>query len=167
MSYRKIELQELSINPFEKIGKEWLLITAGDREKYNTMTASWGGVGVLWNKNVATIYIRPQRYTKEFVDQKDTFTLTFFDDSYRDALTFCGRNSGRDHDKAAETGLTPCFDYAAPTFAEGRLVFVCKKLYAQELSPNCFLEHGIAKNYPDHDYHTMYIGEIIEAYVKD
>ncbi len=167
MSYRKIDLKELSFNPFERIGKDWLLITAGDSSRYNTMTASWGGVGVLWNKNVATVYIRPQRYTKEFVDQSDTFSLTFFNETHREALTFCGKYSGRDYDKAKETGLTPDFDYAAPTFQEGNLVLICKKLYAQELSPNCFLDDSISKNYPNKDYHTMYIGEILEAYIQE
>lgn len=166
MSYRKLELKDLTFNPFERIGKDWLLITAGDDAKYNTMTASWGGVGVLWNKNVATIYIRPQRYTKEFVDQNDTFSLTFFDETHREALAFCGKYSGRDYDKAKETGLTPSFDYAAPTFREGNLVLICKKIYAQELTPACFLDDSISKNYPNKDYHTMYIGEILEAYVK-
>lgn len=166
MTYETIETKDLILNPFEKIGKEWLLITAGTEKKYNTMTASWGGVGVLWNKNVATIYIRPQRYTKEFVDAADTFSLTFFDEAYRKALAFCGKYSGRDVDKVKETGLTPDFSYAAPTFQEGSLVLICKKLYAQELSPACFLDSSIEQNYPGKDYHTMYIGEIIEAYRK-
>lgn len=167
MSYQKIDIKELSCNPFEKIGKEWLLITAGDKGHYNTMTASWGGVGVIWNKNVATVYIRPQRYTKEFVDANDTFSLTLFGEGYRDALTVCGRKSGRDCDKVSEAGLTPNFDYAAPTFAEGELVLICKKLYAQELTPESFLDPDIEKNYPNRDYHTMYIGEILEAYIKE
>ena len=167
MSYRKIELQDLNLNPFTRIGKDWLLITAGTKEHYNTMTASWGGVGVLWNKNVATIYIRPQRYTKEFVDANDTFSLTFFDETYKKALSFCGSKSGRDYDKAKETGLTPDFSYAAPTFAEGNLVFICKKIHSQEIDPACFLDADIEKNYPQKDYHTMYIGEILEAYIKE
>ncbi len=167
MGYRKIELKDLSFHPFEQIGKEWMLITAGNKEKFNTMTASWGGVGVLWNKNVATIYIRPQRYTKEFIDAGDTFSLTFFGKECRDALTLCGRKSGRDCDKVKEAGLTPNFDFASPTFEEGKLIFICKKLYAQELTPNSFLDNEIEKNYPNKDYHTMYIGEILEVYQKD
>lgn len=167
MEYRKTELKDLSFRPFEQIGKEWMLITAGDQKKFNTMTASWGGVGVLWNKNVATVYIRPQRYTKEFIDAGDTFSLTFFGEGYREALTLCGRKSGRDCNKVEEAGLTPVFDYAAPTFQEGKLVFICKKLYAQEMTPDCFLFDEIENNYPNKDYHTMYIGEILEVYQKD
>ena len=167
MGYQKIDIKELTFQPFERIGTDWLLITAGNQEKFNMMTASWGGVGVLWNKNVATIYIRPQRFTKEFVDAADTFSLTFFPDGFRNALTYCGRNSGRDVDKVKETDLTPDFDYDAPTFTEGNLVLICKKLYAQEIDPNCFLDGDIEKNYPQKDYHTMYIGEILEAYCKE
>lgn len=165
MSYQKIDLQDLNFNPFNRIGKDWLLITAGNREHYNTMTASWGGVGVLWHKNVATVYIRPQRYTKEFVDASDTFSLTFFGEEYKDALTFCGRNSGREHDKAKGTGLTPLFEYGAPTFREGNLVLICKKIYAQNIDSACFLDAEIEKNYPQKDYHTVYVGEITEAYI--
>ena len=167
MSYRKIDLKDLTLNPFTRIGKDWLLITAGTKERYNTMTASWGGVGVLWNKDVATIYIRPQRYTNEFVDANDTFSLTFFDETYKKALSFCGSKSGRDYDKAKETGLTPNFEYSAPTFEEGNLVFICKKIHAQTIDPACFLDADIEKNYPQKDYHTMYIGEILKAYVAE
>ena len=78
MAFREIAIESLEFNPFTKIGKEWMLITAGDETKSNTMTASWGGLGIMWSKNVATAYVRPQRYTKEFMDKADTFTLTFF-----------------------------------------------------------------------------------------
>ncbi|MBQ4153332.1 MAG: flavin reductase family protein [Oscillospiraceae bacterium] len=166
MEYQKIEPSALTLNPFEAIGKSWLLITAGDRERYNTMTASWGSLGVLWNKNVATVYIRPQRYTKEFLDRQEMFSLTFFGEEYRDALVFCGRNSGRDCNKAESAGLTPFFDLPAPAFREGKLILICKKQYAQPLSPSCFTEAALASHYPAQDYHTVYIGEIIEAYRK-
>ena len=104
MSFREGKIEELQFNPFTKIGKEWLLITAGDEKKHNTMTASWGGVGVLWGKNVVTTYIRPQRYTKEFVDAQDVFTITFFGENCREALALCGKVSGRDGDKIKEAG---------------------------------------------------------------
>ena len=164
---KAIEPNLIKDNFIEIIGKEWMLVSAGDKDKFNMMTASWGGVGVLWNKDVATIYIRPQRYTKEFVDANDTFSLTFFDETYKKALSFCGSKSGRDYDKAKETGLTPNFEYSAPTFEEGNLVFICKKIHAQTIDPACFLDADIEKNYPQKDYHTMYIGEILEAYVAE
>ncbi len=105
MGFREVKIEELQFNPFTKIGKEWLLITAGDSEKFNTMTASWGGVGVYWGKNVVTTYIRPQRYTKEFVDSNDTFTVAFFDETYREALNICGTVSGRDINKIEKQDL--------------------------------------------------------------
>ena len=106
----EFDVKTLSFDPFERIGRDWCLITAGNKGSYNTMTASWGGVGILWNKEVATCYIRPQRYTKEFVDREEYFTLSFFPDGWREALNFCGKYSGRDRDKAAETGLKPFYD---------------------------------------------------------
>lgn len=105
---KEFNIGELTFNPFERIGNDWCLISAGTEDSFNTMTASWGGVGILWGKEVATCYIRPQRYTKQFVDGSDCFTLTFFPDGYKKALGLCGRVSGRDHDKPKEAGLTPC-----------------------------------------------------------
>lgn len=100
MSFKEVKMEELNFNPFTKIGTEWMLITAGDEKKFNTMTASWGGVGIMWNKNVVTTYIRPQRYTKEFVDANEYFTVSFYDKEYKKALNICGTRSGRDCDKA-------------------------------------------------------------------
>ena len=128
MSFREGKIEELQFNPFTKIGKEWLLITAGDEKKHNTMTASWGGVGVLWGKNVVTTYIRPQRYTKEFVDAQDVFTITFFGENCREALALCGKVSGRDGDKIKEAGLTPYFVDGTTAFEEAEMIFVCRKL---------------------------------------
>lgn len=164
---KEFDASKLSLNPFERIGNDWCLISAGDENSYNTMTASWGGLGVLWSKSVATIYIRPQRYTKKFVDEADTFTLTFFPDGYRKALAFCGTYSGRDYDKAKETGLTPLFIDGTVTFEEADLVLVCRKLYAQEMSENSFIDKEILENdYPGRDLHTVYVGEIVKAYCK-
>ena len=107
MAFRKIDISELSFNPFDKIGKQWMLLTGGDKDSFNTMTASWGQLGVLWNKNVLTCYIRPNRYTYDFVEKGECFTASFYGEEYRSALSFCGSHSGRDCDKAKETGLTP------------------------------------------------------------
>ena len=166
--FQIIKPEELQKNPFTMIGKEWLLITAEKDGKANTMTASWGGVGVLWGKNVATLYIRPQRYTKEFVDNSDYFTLCFFDESYRKALNLCGSTSGRDVDKIKECGFTVQAGAGnAPYFAEAELVLVCKKRYVQPMKPECFTDETIdGKFYPQKDYHVMYIGQIVEAYQK-
>ena len=107
MGFKEVPVESVEFNPFTKIGKQWMLVTAGDREKFNTMTASWGAAGVIWGKNTVTVYIRPQRYTKEFIDAKETFTLSFYKEEYRKALSLLGSVSGRDRDKVKEAGLTP------------------------------------------------------------
>ena len=115
---------------FSMIGEQWMLVTAGTAERCNTMTASWGGLGVLWGKPVATVYIRPQRYTLEFVEREDCFTLSFFGEEYRKALALCGSKSGRDVDKVKECGFTVAgAACGAPYFEEAGLVLVCKKAY--------------------------------------
>ena len=164
MAFREISPEELKDNPFTLINKDWMLITAGNKESHNTMTASWGGVGELWGRYVSTIYIRPQRYTLEFVEREDYYSLCFFDESYRPALNFCGSKSGRDYDKDKETGLTPRFDQAAPYYQQARLVFLCRKLYRQDMAEDSFLDKEVlAKNYPQNDLHRMFIGEIVKV----
>lgn len=162
---KEIDVSKLTLNPFETIGKDWCLISAGNENGFNTMTASWGGLGVLWNKNVATCYIRPQRYTKEFVDKNEYFTLTFFPDGYRKALSLCGSVSGREHDKPKEAGITPMFTDGTVSFEEASLILVCRKLFAQEMSEEAFTDPEVFnKNYPMNDLHTIYVGEIVKAY---
>lgn len=173
MAFQETDIHTLKFNPFDKISKQWMLITAGDRTKSNTMTASWGGVGIMWGKPVATAYIRPQRYTKEFVDQNEYFTLSFLAEEYRKALNVCGSVSGRDvEDKWQEAGLHPCYvaegtPEETAAVEEAEMIFVCRKLYAQEMYPECFTEDECdAKWYPQQDYHTMYIAEIVKVLVK-
>lgn len=167
MPFQEINVREFSMKPFEMIGEEWMLVTAGDQEKYNTMTASWGGIGVMWGKNVAVTVIRPQRYTKEFVESHDTFTLSFYPRDYKKALSICGSKSGRDIDKAKETGLTPVFDQAAPYFEQASVVLVCKKLYTQPMDPAGFVDKSLdGQWYPDKDYHKMFVGEVVKVLVK-
>lgn len=157
--------KDLSENVFSLIGDTWMLITAGNREKCNTMTASWGGLGVLWGKDVATIYVRPQRFTYEFVEQEDCFTLSFFGEEQRAVLALCGSKSGRDMDKISACGLTAEFsDCGAPYFAEAKLVLVCKKMYFADLDPAQFLSAEIEPHYHNGDYHRMYIGEIAASF---
>ena len=141
-----------------------MLITAGTAEHCNTMTASWGGLGVLWGAPAATCYIRPQRYTKEFVDREEYFTLSFFGEEWRKALSLCGSKSGREVDKVKECGFTvKTADCGAPYFEEASLVLVCRKRFAQEMDPNLMPDAVKEKWYPEKDYHTMYIGEIVQA----
>ena len=165
MAFTKINIAEQSFNPFEKIGKQWMLISAGTANSWNTMTASWGGVGVIWGKPSATCYIRHSRYTKEFVDKSEYFTLTFLKDGHRDALGLLGSKSGRDMDKMHDSGLTSIFVDGQPAFEEAELVLVCRKRCKSEIAPEDILQQEIIdNNYADRDFHTMYIGEIVAAY---
>lgn len=164
MSFKEINALEINDNTFKLIGKDWMLVTAGDNKQFNTMTASWGGIGVLWNKNVAFSFIRPQRYTLKFLENNDYYTLSFFSDKYKKELTFCGRNSGKDCDKIKETGLNPLFDEDAPYFKEAKLILICKKLYIQDMLPECFIDKSlIDKNYPNNDFHKIFVGEIVKV----
>ena len=168
MGFKEISAEELQFNPFTKIGKEWMLVTAGDQEKHNTMTASWGGVGVMWGKNVVSVYIPPQRYTKEFVDANELFTLSFYDESCRKALSICGSKSGRDCDKEAEAGLPPYYTDGTTAFEEANMILICKKQYHQDMAAEHFdVEENDTKWYPGKDYHTMYMAEILKMLVKE
>ncbi|MCD7947736.1 MAG: flavin reductase [Oscillospiraceae bacterium] len=161
----KIDVKSLHENVFTLIGERWMLIAAGDQEKCNMMTASWGGLGVLWGANVATVYIRPTRYTYELIEKQNYFTLSFFGDQYKEQLALCGKKSGRDTDKVKACGFTvEAGTCGAPYFAEAELVLVCKKRYAQDFDPSLFLVEDMEQWYPKKDYHRMYIGEIVEAY---
>ena len=166
---RRIEFDNIRDNPFTLIGEQWMLITAGTRERCNTMTASWGGLGVLWNAPAATIYLRPQRYTKQFVDAQEYFTLSFFGEEYRKKLLLCGTKSGRDVDKVKECGFTVAYaaEGDAPYMEQARLVLVCRKRYAQEMDPAAIPEDVKQSQYPAEDYHTAYIGQIVAAYAQE
>ena len=165
MAFEEISVKALGDNPFSLIGDKWMLITAGQQGNLNTMTASWGGLGVLWNKNVAFSFVRPQRHTFSFLEREDYYTLSFYQESYRPALAMCGKVSGKDTDKISKAGLTPVFDEPAPYFSEARLVLVCKKIYGQFLQPTCFIDEKIEECYPEKDYHKMYVGEVVNALV--
>ena len=168
--YRSVAPATLPDNFFSRIGEDWMLITAANSEgKVNTMTASWGCAGILWNKPVAICFIRPQRYTYAFTEEADTLTLSFFPkDTYRDALRFCGTKSGRDVDKFAATGLTvEKTAEGTPYVGEANLVLVCRKLYADDLKEGCFIDPDMLKHYAAKDYHRFYICEIIEVLVRE
>ncbi|MFO7675115.1 MAG: flavin reductase family protein [bacterium] len=165
--FRSVKPTELRDNPFKLIGEDWMLITAGTLEGWNTMTASWGGLGILWRRPVAFAFIRPTRHTFGFVECHERFTLCFFAEEWRDALTLCGTKSGRDTDKAKETGLVPV---AGPlgtvVFDQARLALVCRKLHAQDLDPVHFIEPAVHDEYPNKDYHRAYVGEVERCLVR-
>ena len=159
--WKKIDPKQIEKNVFSLIGDQWMLVTAGKGEDCNTMTASWGGLGVLWGKCCATAYIRPQRYTKEFVDREPLYTLCFFSEEHKKALGYLGRNSGRDGNKVAAAGLTPVFGDGYTYFSEADLVLVCRKLYRAPVIEAGFLDKALMDDcYPNRDFHDMYIGEI-------
>lgn len=158
--------KNLNENVFNLFDDRWALITAGTRSACNTMTASWGGLGVLWNRPVATIYVRPQRYTYDFLEQNEWFTLSFLPEELRDVLVYCGSASGRDGDKFAACGIHPAFsEQGAAYVQEAELVLVCRKLYWNDLDPAHMDEAG-QEHYEAHDYHRMYIGEIVTVLGK-
>ncbi len=169
LGFKKLDPSDLGkdFDVFTKIGSEWMLVTAGTPESFNTMTASWGFAGIMWNKPCVITAIRPQRYTKEFIDREGSFTLSFYPADMRKALAFCGSNSGRDVDKCEKTGLTPMLAEGSVAFEQASRVLVCRKLYAQEMSGEGFFDKSIvSEQYSRDDYHTAYYGEIIAAYVK-
>ncbi len=171
LGFTQVSPEQLDKNVFTAVGKQWMLITAGDETSSNTMTASWGGMGVIWNKNVAAALIRQSRHTKGFVDSADSFTLSFLPEEYRKALSFCGSKSGRDFDtdgKAKAAGLTAMYLDGTTSYEEAETVLVCKKLYKSDLTADGFFDKSLVDAmYSDGDWHTAYIAEITAAYVKN
>lgn len=166
-TFKTIQPEELSANAFSTIGKDWMLITAEIDGKVNTMTASWGGLGVMWHKNAAFIFIRPQRYTKEFVDASSHLSLCVLDENFRKELIYLGTVSGRDEAKIEKAGLTVCHEAGVPYFDQSKIVLVCRKLFCQQLDPNCFVDTTIEpKVYPNKDYHYMYVCEVEKVLVR-
>lgn len=154
-------------NTIKLIGSDWMLVAAGKKDDYNMMTAAWGGLGYLWKYPVSFIFVRPQRYTYEFTEKYDHFTLNFFSDRYRKMLSYCGTHSGREVDKAIECGLTLRETVnGSVAFNEARMILECKKVYADDIKPGCFLENQLEEVYPKKDFHRLYIGRIERCLVK-
>ena len=162
------DIREIKESAAALFDERWALITAGNKNSYNTMTASWGGIGELWNKDVCFVFIRPQRYTYEFTEREEYFTVSFLPEEYKKALVFCGRNSGRDFDKAKETGLTPVEFDESMGFEESEITVLCRKLYYQDIDPEGFVNAEIdGECYSAKDYHRMYIAEIVKVFIKE
>lgn len=170
--YDKIEASDLPDNVIQLIGKEWMLVTAGNKGSYNTMTASWGGVGYIWERPSTFIFIRDTRYTYQFLQQEESFTLSFFDEKYRNALRICGTRSGRDTNKIEEAGLTPLETPSGlMSFGEARMIIECKKMFVQELDYANLTEPYKTKvmeeSYKNESSkHQMFISEITNIWVK-
>ncbi len=173
---KEIDIHEMKLNPFDLVGKDWLALAAGNEtDGCNAMTVAWGQFGSIWKRNghpgylpTAICYVRPTRYTRQFVDKEDLFTLNHFPAAYRKALGYIGSHSGRNENKLANAGLTPVYTDGTVTCKEADLVFVCRKIYAQTLQEECFTDKElIDTNYPQRDFHTMYIGEILKVYRQE
>lgn len=176
---KEVSPYDLKINPSEIFGGDWMLLTAGNQESgYNTMTVSWGQIGSLWGKNnvdgkhwghpVATVFVRPQRYTKEFMDREEYFTLSVFDKAHKKALAYLGARSGRDEDKVSKMGLEPVYFDGTTYISQAELVLVCRKLYQAPILEDHFVDESIREEtYPLKDYHEMYIGKIEKVLVAD
>jgi flavin reductase (DIM6/NTAB) family NADH-FMN oxidoreductase RutF len=166
-TFDKISPKEIPGNVIRMIADEWLLVTAGTKDHFNMMTASWGSIGHLWNEPVVMVFIRPQRYTYEFMEKEKFFTVTVFSEKYRDILNFCGSKSGRDYNKVKETGLIPVETPLGNIyFEQAKLVIECEKIYADNFEKSNFTEPSIAsKIYPAGDFHKMYIGKIVNVWI--
>ena len=168
MSLHSVEIKNLAPEMFRVFGTQNALLTAGNQEKCNTMTVGWCQIGVLWNVPVCTAYVRPERYTYEFTEANDYFTVSVLPAEYKKTMAVCGTKSGRDMDKIAECGLTVCYGEGdAPYFEEAELVLVCKKLYVQDMDASCVLEDETSLPfYKQGGWHRAYVGKIVEAYTK-
>lgn len=168
-NYREISPQELDLSAFKLIGKDWMLITAKDASKEsgaNVMTASWGGLGVLWNTPVATVYVRPQRYTFSLIESTEELSLCFPGEEFRAALGFCGKYSGREKDKIKECGLKTSYENGIPVIEDSEVIMLCKKLYADDIKEDRFIEKKHLSHY-NGDFHRFYILEIQKILVKE
>jgi len=165
MELKNIPVNELTVRIHHLWAKQWLVLTAGDfgAGRFNAMTVAWGGMGCMWNKPFVQVVVRPTRYTYEFIEQYESFTLCAFPDAHRSRVLILGTQSGRDTDKIAAAGLTPvaAATVAAPGFAEAELVVECRRMYWQDMNPGNFLDPVIEKNYPQKDYHRIYFGEVL------
>ncbi len=164
---KEINVRDLKDNFVKMISNDWALLTAGTKADFNTMTVSWGGIGELWGKDVCFVFVRPQRYTYEFMEKNDYFSLSFFGGEYKKELGICGSRSGRDIDKIAETGFTPLDFDVAVGFCQAKVNVVLKKLAYQDMKPEGFLDEDIMNNYANNDFHRVYVGEIVKVLVEE
>ena len=165
--FQNVSIDLMDMNPFTKIGSDWMLVTAGNEEKANTMTASWGALGQMWGKNAAFVVIRESRFTKEFIDREGTFSLSFPKEEYRRLMKFLGTVSGRDEDKMTESGVEIDYCDGVPYVDQAEMVMICKVMSATKINPEDFKDMGIDDAwYKDKDYHTMYIAEITDILAR-
>ncbi|MBN2090327.1 flavin reductase [candidate division KSB1 bacterium] len=165
MHLKPIDISRFIVTANALWAEQWFLLSAGDfnQRNFNAMTVSWGSLGEIWHKPLAQIFVRPTRFTFQFLEKHDTFTLCAFPQKFRNALNLLGSTSGRDGDKITASGLTPIASriVAAPAYQEAELVIECRKIYWADFNPTHFLDNSIEQNYPKKDYHRIYFGEIL------
>ena len=164
---KEINVRELKDNFVKMISNDWALLTAGTKDNFYTMTVSWGGIGELWGKDVCFVFVRPQRYTYEFMEKNDYFSLSFFGGEYKKELGICGSKSGRDIDKMAETGFLPVDFENAVGYEQAKVNVVLKKLAYQDMKPDGFIDESIMNYYANNDFHRVYVGEIVKVVVEE
>lgn len=164
---KEIGIRELKENFVSMISDQWALLTSGNIQNYNMMTVSWGGIGELWGKDVCFVFVRPQRYTFEYMEKNEYFTLSFYGGEYKKELGICGSKSGRDTDKTALTGLTPIEAGDTVSFKESKVTVLLRKIAYQDMKPDGFLAPEIMGNYKLNDFHRTYVGEIIKVFVEE
>ncbi len=164
----EIDPTKLSIDVVDLWRKQWLLLTAGTPDAFNMMTVAWGSIGFMWSKPFAQVVVRPQRYTRKFIDESDAFTLCAFPEEYRKDLMTLGTISGRDGDKLSQTGITVKSSkiVSSPSYNEANLILECRKIYCQDMDPSGFVDKTIEDNYEANDYHRIYYGEILAAFCE-
>ncbi len=166
--FKEIKPENIEKNPIDLIGNKWMLITSGQLSSFNTMTASWGAIGFLWNKPVAFCFVRLERYTYKFMEENQFFSLCFFQEKYREALTICGTNSGKNFDKIKATKLTPLAGITKTViFKEAIMAMELRKIYFTDIDKQNILEYNVLKNYESSGFHRMYIGEILFCGIKE
>lgn len=166
--FKEVGWEELNTNAIKLIGKDWMLIAAGNIDDYNMMTASWGNIGWLWEKPITTIFVRPQRQTYIYTEREDYYTISFYNENYRDVLLKMGSVSGRDFDKMNYDKLRPVITpNGSISFKEADIIIECKKIYSTVIKENEFIDKDIIDDkYPQKDFHTMYIGEITGVWMR-
>ena len=166
MSFKEIPLNELNVNPITLFSEGWALLTAGDKSDFNAMTVSWGAMGEIWGKHSMFVFVRPQRYTHDYCEKGDLFTVSCFNGTCKKELGFFGSKSGRDYDKFKETGLTAETDGDFVYCADAEIIFLCKKTAKTGLNPDNFYSQDINDCYQNKDYHDIYVGEIVKILIK-
>lgn len=164
---KEISIREVKENFVSMISDQWALLAAGKMDNYNMMTVSWGGIGELWGKDVCFVFVRPQRYTFEYMEQNEYFTLSFYGGEYKKELGICGSKSGRDTDKTTLTGFEPVEIGDSVSLKQAKITVLLRKIAYQDMNPDGFLAPEIMSNYAASDFHRTYVGEIIKVIVDE